>query len=469
VTDLFEHAARRDERGAPLAERMRPRSLDDFFGQEHILGAGKMLRRLIEADRVPSMILWGPPGTGKTTLARVIAHTTGAEFIAFSAVLGGVAEIREIVKGAERRRDEHQRRTILFVDEIHRFNKAQQDALLPHVERGTVTLIGATTENPSFEVVGALLSRCRVFALRALADEEIRALLERALGDAVHGLGAMGLTVDAAALDVLSQNAFGDARRALGALEAAAAFVESRARGEGVQAGGDRAKPNASPTSKTIDVASAQEALAERTLVYDKSGDEHYNVVSAFIKSMRGSDPDAALYYLARMLEASEDVRFVARRLVIFAAEDVGNADPQALSLAVAAMHAVQFIGMPEALLPLAQVVVYVALAPKSNSALTSYAAALDDVRKHGALPVPAHLRNAPTKLMRDLGYGAGYQYPHNFEGHYVAEEYLPEALRGRRFYVPSKEGAEAAMAKRLEEQRTRASADPTPPPPRKR
>jgi putative ATPase len=416
---------------------MRPRSLAELVGQDHILGEGKLLRRLIEADHVPSILLWGPPGSGKTTLARLVAQKTGAVFVAFSAVLGGVAEIRQIVREAEERRDHHRRRTILFIDEIHRFNKAQQDALLPHVERGTLTLIGATTENPSFEVIAPLLSRCKVFALRALEEEEIRVLLERALADPDRGLGSKGVTAEPAALEVIAAAAFGDARRALNTLEAASDFVRSRG-------------------ATVLDVAVAEEALQQKTLRYDRAGEEHHNVVSAFIKSLRGSDPDAAVYYLARMLEAGEDPRFVVRRMVIFAAEDVGNANPQGLVVAVAAMHAVELVGMPEGFLPMSQAAIYLATSPKSNSALTAYAAALEDVKAHGALPVPMHLRNAPTKLMREMGYGAGYQYPHNFDGHYVVEEYLPEALRGRRYYRPSDSGIEAEIRERLERWRAK-------------
>jgi putative ATPase len=339
--------------------------------------------------------------------------------------------MRRVLSSAAHRLENTGQPTILFIDEIHRFNKNQQDALLPHVERGTLTLIGATTENPSFELIAPLLSRCKVFPLGALEEGEVRSLVERALGDAEHGLGGRGLSAEPAALDVLARAAFGDARRALGALETAAAFVV--ARGETV-----------------IDGQVAEEALQQRTLLYDKSGEEHYNVVSAFIKSLRGSDPDAAVYYLARMLEAGEDVRFVVRRMVIFAAEDVGNADPQALPLAIAAMHAVELVGMPEGVLPLTQAATYLASAPKSNSALVAYTAARQDVRQQGGLPVPMHLRNAPTRLMRDLGYGASYQYPHHYEGHFVVAEYLPEALRGRRYYEPSESGYEAKIRERL-------------------
>ncbi|PTL75387.1 replication-associated recombination protein A [Vitiosangium sp. GDMCC 1.1324] len=426
--DLFEHASRKDEATlAPLAERMRPARLEEFVGQEHLTGEGRFLRRAIQQDQVPSLILWGPPGTGKTTLAHVIARSTGASFESLSAVLSGVKDIRETVSRAQERWRLNRQRTILFVDEIHRFNKAQQDALLPHVEKGTVTLIGATTENPSFEVNAALLSRARVVTLRGLEEEELVALLRRAVVDP-KGL-ADRVQVDDEALGFIVQSSGGDARRALTALEAAAAH------------GGTR-----------VDKAIAEEAMQHKALLYDKGGEEHYNVISAFIKSMRGSDVDAALYWMTRMLEAGEDPVFIFRRMVIFASEDIGNADPRALGVAVDALRAFELVGLPEGTLPLTQAVTYLALAPKSNAVITAYSAAREAVTEGGPLPVPMHLRNAPTKLMKSLGYGAGYKYPHNFEGNYVPEDYLPEALRGRRFYAPTHNGFEHELAERYED-----------------
>ena len=427
AADLFDHAVEEEAKAqAPLAERMRPTRLEDYVGQEHLTGEGRLLRRAIELDQVPSMIFWGPPGTGKTTLARIIAQATGAHFESLSAVLAGVKDLREAVAAAADRRKLHRKRTILFVDEIHRFNKAQQDALLPHVEKGTITLLGATTENPSFEVNAALLSRMRVVTLRGLEEDELKGLLRRAIDDPKGLAGTVA--VDDDALAFICNVAGGDARRALTALEVAA------------QHGGAH-----------VDRKAAEEALQQRTLLYDKGGEEHFNVVSAFIKSMRGSDPDAAVYWLARMVEAGEDPRFIVRRMVIFASEDVGNADPQALQVAVAALQAVELVGFPEGTLPLTQAVTYLAMAPKSNTALTTYAKAREAVMTQGPLPVPAHLRNAPTKLMKSLGYGAGYQYPHDFDGHVVGEQYLPEGLRGQRFYAPSDSGEEKAHRERLE------------------
>jgi putative ATPase len=428
--DLFDHASQKEAAArAPLAERMRPRTLVEFVGQEHLTGPGHFLRRAIESDLVPSLVLWGPPGTGKTTLAQVIAHSTGATFISLSAVLAGVKDLREAVAGAQERFKLNQKRTILFIDEIHRFNKAQQDALLPHVEKGTVTLIGATTENPSFEVNAALLSRCRVVTLRGLEEDELLEVMRRALADERGLKGAVEVTDEA--LRFLAQAASGDARRALTALEVAAQHGSGK-----------------------VGKAEAEEALQRKTLLYDAAGEEHYNVVSAFIKSMRGSDPDGSLYWMMRMLEAGEDPIFVLRRMVIFAAEDIGNADPQALGVAVSALQAFQLVGLPEGVIPITQAVTYLAMAPKSNAVIASMAAVREAVSQHGALPVPMHLRNAPTKLMKSMGYGGGYKYPHNFEGNYVPERYLPEKLRLARFYVPSQNGREAQLSKRLEELR---------------
>jgi putative ATPase len=436
--DLFEAHAERDASVTPLAERMRPRTLADFVGQEHLTAEGRLLRRAIESDRVPSMILWGPPGTGKTTLARIVAGATGAAFETLSAVTSGVKDIREVVARARQRRTYERRATVLFIDEIHRFNKAQQDALLPHVEAGVCRLIGATTENPSFEVNAALLSRARVFQLRELSPSQIVSVLQRAVEDRERGLGQRGIVVETRLLEALARTAQGDARRALTTLELAV-----------------DALPDGQTQLLPEHVAAA---LGGRDLRYDKAGEEHYNVVSAFIKSMRASDADAAVYWLARMLEAGEDPMFVARRVVIFAAEDIGNADPQALVVAQAAAAATHLIGMPEATLALSQATQYLALAPKSNSAPRAYAAAREDVRRHGALPVPLSVRNAVTALMRQSGYGKGYRYPHDAEGGVDPDHdsYLPEPLADRQYVAPGDLGWEAAAFAALQRKRTR-------------
>jgi len=413
---------------APLAERMRPRSVAEFSGQEHLVGEGRILRRMIETDSLASLILWGPPGCGKTTLAHIIAAETKSHFIFFSAILSGVKEIREIFREAERYAARGIR-TVLFIDEIHRFNKSQQDAFLPYIEKGVVTVIGATTENPSFEVIAPLLSRCRVLTLQQLEPEDIRALLILALGDCERGLGRLALSASDDALDFLASQADGDARTALNTLEIAAGLAQ----------GGN------------ITLETAQEALQKKALLYDKGGEEHYNVISAFIKSLRGSAPDAALYWLARMLEAGEDPIFILRRMMIMAAEDIGNADPRALQVAVAALQAFQVIGMPEGRIILGQAVTYLATAPKSNAAYAGINSALAEVRKSGALPVPLHIRNAPTKLMKEQGYGKGYQYAHDYEDGYAGQECLPDKLAGRKFYEPKGHGYEKSIVERME------------------
>jgi len=417
---------------APLAERMRPRSLDEFFGQTHLLAPGKPLRLQIENDDSASLIFWGPPGIGKTTLAKIIANVTSASFIEFSAVLAGIKEIKQVMVEAEKAAD-FGSRTILFVDEIHRFNKAQQDAFLPYVERGSIRLIGATTENPSFEINAALLSRCRVYTLRALEQPEIIALLRRALSDEERGLGGLHLTAEEGSLETIASYSSGDARNALNALEVAAKLAVGRKQSD-------------------ITQALAAEALQQRVLLYDKKGEQHYDLISALHKSVRNSDADAALYWLGRMLAAGEDAMYVARRVVRMAVEDIGLAAPEALNLCLSARDAMHFLGSPEGELALAQAVVYLALAPKSNAVYTAYGAVMADIEARPAEPVPLHLRNAPTKLMKELDYGKDYQYAHDVEGKVAAMQCLPDGLKDRRYYQPTNEGREKMLAQRMAE-----------------
>lgn len=469
--DLFSHRAEKERTGQPLAERMRPRRLEEVVGQPQILGEGKLLRRLIaEADRsvagpgngtgasgkpgggapyMPSLILWGPPGTGKTTLGQLLAQRFKARLAVLSATQSGVKELRQEIETAREHLLLRGQRTVLFIDEIHRFNKGQQDALLPHVESGTVTLLGATTENPSFEINAALLSRCRVVRLEALDRDALRTLIARALTDPDRGLGALHVELPDDVREQLLDQTNGDARRTLTSLEAAALIAEP---GEG--------------GTRLVDTAVLEQALQSKVLLYDKAGDEHYNVVSAFIKSLRGSDPDAAVYWMARMLEAGEDPLFVLRRMVIFAGEDIGVADPRALPMAAATLEAVRFVGMPEAVLPMTALAIFLSTAPKSNSALNAYAAAKAAVTQHGTLPVPVHLRDGHTASARELGHGRGYKYPHDFPGHHVPQQYLPDKLArplppppaGTEdeaspfgpFYEPSDSGYERTLAERL-------------------
>ncbi|MDH7498876.1 MAG: replication-associated recombination protein A [candidate division NC10 bacterium] len=424
-------------RHAPLADRMRPRDLKEFVGQAHILGEGKPLREAILKDEIASLILWGPPGSGKTTLAHIIAAMTGSHFIPFSAVTAGIKEIKEVIREAQQQQRYSGKRTILFIDEIHRFNKAQQDAFLPHVEKGTIILIGATTENPSFEVIAPLLSRTKVFPLNPLSEEDITTVLRRALSDAERGLGELKTEVTEEALRHIVALADGDARRALNTLEMAVMTT--------------RPDPNG---VRQITLSVAEEAGLKKALLYDREGEEHYNLISALHKSLRGSDPDAALYWLGRMLAAGEDPLYLARRMIRFASEDIGNADPAALQVAIAAKEAYHFLGSPEGELALAQCAVYLATAPKSNAVYVAFNEVQKDIQEQPALPVPLHLRNAPTALMAQLGYAKDYQYPHHFPDAHVEQEYLPENLRGRVYYHPTDRGHEGKAKELLERRR---------------
>ncbi len=423
-----------------LADRMRPQGIDDIIGQEHLLGEGKPLRKIIETDQIPSMILWGPPGSGKTTIARVIANRTGMDFLSYSAVLSGIAEIKKVIAQAERNLYLYGTRSILFIDEIHRFNKSQQDAFLPYVERGTIILIGATTENPSFEIISPLLSRVQIFVLKPLEPEHIRKIVVNALTDSRRGLGLDKDSLDDEALDIISNISSGDARFALNILELSAKFAEDT-------------------DDKKITAEIVKNIIQRERVIYDKSGEEHYNLISALHKSIRDSDPDGALYWLARMLQGGEDRRYIIRRLIRMAVEDIGLADPNALLIATATLQAFDLIGIPEGDLALAELAVYLAYAPKSNSIYSALKKAEADVKKFGSLPVPFHIRNAPTKLMKELGYGKDYKYAHDFDEHIVEQKHLPEKIRGHRYYEPTELGFEEKVKKRFEEIRRKLKA----------
>ena len=441
--DIFDyHAQKAAEASMPLAERMRPCNISEFVGQNQVVGTGSLIQHAIEEDRIFSMIFWGPPGCGKTTLARIIAGETKSHFVHFSAVLSGIKEIRAVIEEARNQQKISRKRTILFVDEIHRFNKAQQDAFLHHVESGLITLIGATTENPSFEVIAPLLSRCRVITLDRLTEEDISAIIDLTLRDEQRGLGGLNIELNADARDYIIRIADGDARVALNSLEVAGSLVMSRQ------------TPDSSTTAGNITLKDLEVAIQKKALVYDKAGEEHYNIISALHKSLRGSDPDAALYWLARMLAAGEDPFYIARRMVRFASEDIGNADPNALGIAMSAMEAFKFLGHPEGELALAQAAVYLATAPKSNSIYFAFGKANAAIKKTGSLPVPFHIRNAPTKLMKELGYGKNYKYAHNYEDAIVPQEYLPDKLKGQHFYYPANRGFEKTIKDRLDKWR---------------
>jgi putative ATPase len=432
--DLFSQGKAFDTKdSAPLAERMRPQNISEYIGQRHLLAEGCLLRSAIEEDKLFSMIFWGPPGSGKTTLARILANETKSKFVSFSAVLSGVKEIRAVIDEARELLERKKIKMILFVDEIHRFNKAQQDAFLPQVESGLITLIGATTENPSFEVIAPLLSRTRVLVLKPFSEEDLLAILESALKDKQKGFGQISIKIDPDVLRYIVSLADGDARSALNNLEAVISMVQ-----------------NLPEDKRVVSLKFAQEALLKKALLYDKDGEEHYNLISALHKSLRGSDPDAALYWLGRMIAAGEDPLYIARRMVRFASEDIGNADPQALVIAMAAQQAFHFIGLPEGELALAQAAVYLATAPKSNSLYVGYGKVKEIINTKGYLPVPLHIRNAPTKLMKELDYGKDYKYAHDYVNAYVPQEYLPEAIRGQIFYQPKEAGFEKTIKERI-------------------